>query len=291
MRPIMFGATAIPQGNGTMNNPIPFRSSLVPLRGGAYDQDGQSSYSEAKVLNYSAWVRKDDGDGTTTIDDVIDDLMKEASRGLRILQVEMRDGTKRIVEAKLVQAQEGEDANVYFTDEDGTETGGYAQLQLAFEIPIARWTPIDDDVWFFDSGEFFDSGLYFNTGNQTTATISTTETTFTIDNDGGADVYYGQLFIDADTGESITDIRIDNLTTEEYVEWTGTLNATERFEINLEIMDIEVAGVNAWDDTTLPNTQTRFWKLALGENEFKITVTSVTGTPDLTYYWSREYLR
>jgi len=288
MRPTKFGSTDIPQGNGTMNNPVPFRSSLVPLRGGSFDMDGVNSYEETKVLNYSAWVLKSDATMSTTIDDVIDDLLTEASRGLRILRVTMRDGDERTTNAKLVQCTEVEDSSIYFNDADGT---GYAQLDLAWEIPYPRWSPLADGVWFLDDGNFLDSGLIIGEGNNDTATINSTTTDFTVTNDGGATVYSGRVFIDVASGGSVTDVRIDNLTTEQYVEWTGTLASEERLEINLSTLNIEAAGVDAWDETTIPNTQTNFWELVLGANQFRVTVTSVTGSAELTYFWEREYIR
>jgi hypothetical protein len=287
MRLVQFGAVDIPQFNAQHQFPVSFRSSVIPLRGGGFDQDGANSYLEPKVLSASFWVSEVD---VASIDDLINSLYSEADKGRRILVARLRDDSLWQAEAKLVSAATSADSRTYAPDT--LDVQGYDRMQLSFEVPYPYWLVAEDVGKFLDEGWYMNSGITLDSGQQTEVVTALTVNTFTIDNNGGVKHEHSELTITALAGATITDVLVENLTTGEELLWEGTLAPTEVLEIKTLPQTIRFEGADAYADVTLPNAQIGFWRLALGENEFRITFTSVSGgNAQINYAWARHYIR
>lgn len=288
MRIVQFGEVVFPQFNASQQLPVSFRSAVVPLRGGGFDQDGANSYPESKNVNVRYQVS---GVDTSDIDTLINALYTEASKGRRILVARLRDNELWQAEAKLLQATTSPDARNYMPASLGDNLG-YESMQLSFELVYPYWLATEDAQKYLDEGWFMNSGITLDSGSETEVITSTDVNDFTIDNDGGVAHDNSTVTITALTGATITDVLIENLTTGEELLWEGTIAAGEQLVIQTLPQTIRLDGADAWADTTLPATQIGFWKLALGENNFRITFTSVSGgDAQINYQWSKQYIR
>lgn len=288
MRIVQFGEVVFPQFNASQQLPVSFRSSVVPLRGGGFDQDGANSYPESKNVNVRYQVS---GVDTTDIDTLINSLYTEASKGRRLLVARLRDDELWQAEAKLLQASTSPDARVYMPTSLGDNLG-YESMQLSFELAYPYWLATEDAQKFLDEGWFMNDGITLDSGSETEIVTSSLVNNFTIDNNGGVSHEYSTLIITALAGASITDVLVENLTTGEELLWEGTIATGEALTIETLPQTIRLDGIDAWEDTTLPNTQIGFWKLALGENNFRVTFTSVAGgDAQINYQWARHYIR
>lgn len=288
MRLVSFGAVVFPQFNARNQLPVSYRSAVVPLRGGGFDQDGVNSYLEPKVISVNFWISEQD---VADIDDFINSLYSESALGRRILAARLRDDSLWQAEAKLVQATTNPDARVYFTDDTG-ENLGYEPMSLSFEIPYPYWLVAEDVEKFLDEGWFMNDGITLDSGQQTEVTTALTVNDFTIDNNGGVAHDYIELTIQALTGATITDVTVENLTTGEELEWTGTIATGESLVIQTLPQTIQLDGSNEYANTVIPNAQLGFFTLALGENDFRITFTSVSGgNAFIIFAWARHYIR
>lgn len=292
MRLNSFGAIIFPQASATHQLPTSFRSSVVQLRNGGFDQDGANAYAESKIVTATFWVSVNTIDTTiTSIDDFIDSLVAEAAQGRQLLRAKMRNGDLREVNAKMLQFTTQPSSKVYVPDVIRQDTG-YEQVTVSFEVVYPYWKATNDTQLFSDSRLFSDSGLFSDSAQKETATINSTQTDFSIDNTGTVAHEDTILTVTANAGATITDVRVDNLTTGEYVDWSGTLTAGEVLTINTLPQTIDKDGTGEYDNTTLPNDQLGFYTLALGENNFRITLTSISGG-DATaeFFWQRQYIR
>lgn len=288
MRLTQFGSIVFPQLNGIQQLPVPFRSSVVPLRGGGFDQDGANSYLDTKVLSLSFWVSVAE---FASIDDFINDLYTEASKGRRILLARQRDNALWQAEAKLINANAGADARTYAPD-SLTGVQGYERMQVAFEIIYPYWLLTEDVDLSLDNGLFLDDGLFLDAGQQTEITTSSLVNTFTITNNGGVSHEHSELQVWALTGATITDVLVENLSTGEQLFWEGTISPSEILIIKTLPQTIRIDGVDDYANTTLPTSQLGFWKLLLGANNFRVTFSAVSGGDAfIAYKWARHYIR
>lgn len=292
MRLINFGSVILPQLNGSQQLSVGFRSSVVPLRGGGFDQDGANSYPEKKLINATFWISVNSVDNhITDIDSFLDDLYSEANLGRRILLARMRDNSLRQVEAKMLQGSTNPNTKLYIPD-SVTSVDGYEPCNVSFEVVYPFWKVAEDSQKFLDEGWYLDDGIFLDSGNKEDATISGTSTTFEVDNTGGVEHQDCILVITGGTGVTVTDVTVDNNTTGEQVAWSGTIAAGEVLTIKTLPQTIDKDGTGEYDNTTLPGSQLGFWKLAKGINQFEITCTSVAGgTAALEFFWQRQYLR
>ena len=291
MRLYQFGSVILPQLNGSQQLPVNWRASVIPLRGGGFDQDGVNSYPEEKVITATFWVSVNAVDSQVTdIDDFIDDITSEGALGRRILVAQMRDGGLRQCEAKMIQCTIQPNVRLYVPDSI-TSLDGYEPVNVSFQVAYPYWKEVADAQLFADEGWAADSGLNADSGQVQEETISSTTTIFEINNTG-VEHEDTVLVITGNTGVTVTDVTIDNNTTGEQLAWSGTIGAGEVLTIRTLPQTIDLDGTGEFDNVTLPNDQLGFWKLAKGVNEFEITCTSVSGgTATLQLYWQRQYLR
>lgn len=288
MRLDSFGAVTFPKMNNVQQLPVSYRSSVVALRGGGYDQDGANVYLEPKVISLSFWVSVVD---VANLDTFIDSLYSEADIGRRILVARMRDNSQRQAEAKLLTAATMPDARTYIPDSI-LDLDGYERMQVSFEIVYPYWLATEDAALFLDEGWFMNDGVVLDSGQQTEITTSTAVNTFTINNNGGVKHENCELTITALAGATITDVLVENLTTGEELLWEGTIAAASSLVIKTLPQTIRLDGTDEYANTTLPATQLGFWKLPLGDNDFRVTFTNLAGgDAEIVYAWMRHYVR
>ena len=287
MRIISFGDVTLPQQNGAQMLPVSFRSAVIPLRGGGYDQDGANSYPESKMVSAQFWITPDDG----TVDDIIDNLYAEAALGRRFLKVTMRDGsTQRQQYAKLISAQTKPSTRVY--SEDTMASQGYETMQCQWEMVYPYWEASADFHLLLDDGHTLDEGKTLDEGNYSTATISTTSTSKTIANSGNTKFSKFTLSITGGSGVTIGNITIENTTTGETLLWTGTLTEGDILAIDALTQTIKFNGSNAWNDVTLGANQIGFFTLNVGDNDFEIRLSNISGgTATARWDWHKHYIR
>lgn len=289
MRIIQFGDVTLPQFNGRQSFPVAFRSALVALQGGAFDQDGTATYLEAKIVKCSFWVSIDDGN---PIDDTIEALYREGDEGVQQLIAERRDGTLVKADGKLLDAAVNEDARVYFADNIATQGEGYAAMNMTFEIEYPYWLDVDDgEFWKLNNGILLNDNETLNTlDNDVIESITATAHTFTITNAGTAAVYKGTITFDV-AGGSVTDLRITNTTTGELIEYAGVLDDGVTLVYDLLPATVERDSVNAYNFIVVGSTQLDFMHLELGANSFQVDGDFSGATVTMTYSWIRHYIR
>ncbi len=287
MRIVSFGEVTLPQFNGVQSLPVPFRSAVVALRGGGFDQDGLRTYLETKMVSANFWVRQDDGN----VDTIIDNLYQESGKGRRLLVATMRDNTtQRQQWVKLVQARTNPDSRTYAIDSSSTEC--YEQMQMQFEMVYPYWESTADFAVSLDDGEDLDDGLFLDAGNSDTATVSTTNTSKTITNSGNTAIEKFEFTLEGLTGVTLTNVTLTNTTTGETLTWTGTLTDGDILSIKSLEQTITFNGANAWVNTTLGTNQVGFFTLELGANNFTIELTSISGgNATATWLWHKHFIR
>lgn len=287
MRIVSFGDVTLPQFNGLQQLPVPFRSAVVPLRGGGFDQDGVNSFLETKMVSANFWVRQDDGN----VDTIIDNLYKEAGMGRRLLVATMRDNTtQRQQYAKLVQASTKPDSRVYAID--GSNLECYEVVQAQWEIIYPYWELETDFALLLDDGHILNNGLNLDSGNQEQENITTTSTTHTITNNSTAKIEKLLIWILGITANSsLANITIENTTTGEILTWTGTLLEDDLLLIDSLAQTITFNYLNAYEDTDLGANQIGFFTLEIGDNDFLITVDSVVNTSRVFWSWHTHFIR
>jgi len=287
MRIVSFGGITLPAMNGAQSLPVPFRSSVVPLRGGGFDQDGRKSYPESKIVTAQFWVTPTDG----VVDTIIDNLYAIAAKGRQLLVVTMRDGsTQRQQWAKLVSATTAPKASVYAQTTSNVE--GYETMQCQWEIVYPYWEATADFHILLDQGHALDDGLYLDAGNYQKSVHYVASTGLvTVNNAGNVANNNFQISINNDSGSNptIEDIVITNETTGESLTWAGTLFLGDWLVIDCLEQVIRYNSLNTWNLTTLGTNQIGFFTLAVGNNEFDITY---TGTEiALRFDWHKHYIR
>lgn len=289
MRLTQFGSVTLPQFNAVQSLPVPFRSSVIPLRGGGYDQDGENSYPESKVMNASFWVSPDETGG---VDSFINSLYSEASLGRRILRATLRDNTTIWeIEAKLIQASAGPDSRTYAID-SMTGVDGYERVQVSFEVVYPYWQAEGDTGYFLDTGLFMDDGIVLDSGAGESLTTSSASNPITVTNSGGAAHENLQISVEGLTGVTATDVEIVNTTTGESIAWDGSLGVGDVLLIKTLPQTIQKNGANEYANTTLGTNQIGFMHLELGDNEFEVNFGSISGgNVQIEIKFARHYLR
>lgn len=288
MRLTKFGIIDLPANNATDSLPISFRSSLIELRGGGYDQDGSAVYPEIRTITRNFFVFDD---GVTTIDDVIDNLYKEAHKGRQILEATMRNGDRRIAEAKLLSASTKPRSSLYIPDSIPTNAKGYEVMSITFELSYPYWENFDDIGLFFDSGFLLDDGLFLDSGQITSHDMTASGETFSLDNTGGVVIYKGTITLTVPGGGSITNFRITNDDTGHFVQRNGTLAADDVWIVDWLTQTITLNGSNDYGNSSRNTNLMDIWALLLGINNFTVTASAITGTNVIDIEWTRHYIR
>lgn len=292
MRLTQFGSITFPQFNAIQQLPVPFRSSVVPLRNGGFDQDGEASYLETKILQVSFWVNPVE---VNDVDDFINALYGEAAAGRQIIRATLRDNsTIWQTEGKLVQATSAPDSRNYILDSIASAQGleGYERVQASFEIVYPYWQVQGDLGNFLDTGLFMDDGVLLDVGVGESLTTSSASNSITVDNAGSVAHENIEISIEGLTGVTVTDIEINNLSTQESIVWDGVLAVGDKLVIKTLPQTIQKNGDNEYANTTLGANQIGFMHLALGENEIEVDFGSISGgNAQIEIKFARHYVR
>lgn len=294
MRLVSFGSVTLPQMNGAQDLPVPFRSSVIPLRGGGFDLDGRKNWAESKIVNAQFWVHPDDGD----IDTIIDNILLEAAKGRRYLVATMRDNTEQRQQlAKVVNITTSPRSDIYMPNNIGGQ--GYETVQIQWQLVYPYWELTSDFHNQLDTGLTLDAGLKLDSGNHSilehNSSSSTTKKTIT--NDGTTPLRKLTIVIYEANQPTIQDITITNETTGEWLKWTGTfgLFAGDFIEIDCLHETIKYNGANTWANTSISDEQRGFFHLELGDNIFSVAYGSASfGASESMYYrfdWHDHFIR
>lgn len=243
--------------------PLDFRSNLVKLPlAGAFDADGSEQYREPLVITRSFEIVES---AYTTVDDTLDSLRAKANKGLGWLIIEMRDDDERGTWAKLKRVQAP-----YKPD--------YLQhlpVKLTFEVSWP-WFEDADDIGYLDDGGLLDDGGIFD--ENYTSQVGAGD--FSINNTGGDRITRGLIVVKG----SSTDPKVENTTTGEWVQYTGTIAAGSFLLIDLGAQTATIDGVNVWEYLSMGDEQIRMFSLIVGNNSI-----SFTGGGTLEIHWARVY--
>lgn len=288
MRLVKYGSIDLPATNATDSLPVSFRSSLVELRGGGFDQDSVATYPEIRTISRNFFVFDD---GVITIDAVIDSLYKEAAKGRQILFAEMRDGTQRLAEAKLIQASTKPRASLYIPDSITTNAKGYSVMSMTFELSYPYWSLADDTTIQLDTGFVLNDGFFLDSGQVTSFNMTVSGGTFSLNNTGGVVIYKGKIILTVPTGGSITNFRITNDDTGHFVQRDGALAADDVWVVDWLTQTTTLNGSNDYVNTTRNTNLMDLFALKLDTNNFTVTASAITGTNVVDIEWARQFIR
>jgi len=294
MRFLSFGSATLPQLNGRNDSPVSYRSSVVALQNGGFDQDGSNTYLESKNVTATFWV-SDSESGITDIDAFIESLMQVADNGRARLIAIRRDGTYVSALAKLVQARIGVDSRFWIPDTLSTTEQGYDAVTVAWEITYPYWLNVDDETKLLDANWIADGSFTFGAGLNYTNTFNSGSLSWspTLANAGNARHENMTITVEAQTGVSATgDLNITNTETGDTIEWVGTLVAGDVLIIDTLAQTVKLNGVTDYANINLPTSQIPFLTLEVGDNDFTVVFDSITGGDvDVTIAFAKHYVR
>lgn len=295
MRFLSFGAATLPELNGRNQIPVSYRSSIVQLQNGGFDQDGQNTYLETKNVSATFWISDAESAIVTDIDAYIESLYQVADNGRARLIAIRRDGTYVSAQAKLVQARLGIESRFWKPDSLSTTEQGYDTMTIAWEIGYPYWLSVDDESKLLDAGWIADGSFTFGAGQNDTNTFDSGNLSWspTLANDGNARHERITITIEAQTGVSATgDLNITNTTTGDTIEYTGSLTAGDVVVIETLAQTVKKNGSSDYVSTNLPSGQIPFLTMEVGDNDFSFVFDSITGGQvDITVEWSRHWVR
>lgn len=274
MRLTHFGGTALPTASETVDTPIEARVSLVELRDGAFDENGQALVLRPVTITRSFKV-------TSTLTTTLDALLTKFAQGRKLLRAIKRDDATYVQTwakvAKVSRPRARGDKN-------------YQQMDVSFVQDYPFWTARADDPTYLDDGEVLDAGWYLD-GNQTTFVLSADTVTGTITNNGTVPIRKGRLHIVPRSGASFTGLRITNTTNGMYFDYAGTVAEPDVLEIDfLSLSAKKTYLTNVYAGISIPSGQMDLMQLEVGANSISIAVTGRSGTTDLYWQWSKHYL-
>lgn len=273
MRLVQYGATVLPEPDtrGTISTNI--RNTLLPLRYGGYDSQGDS----ALLIPNTFSVRYRNYDA---IQATVDAVLQEIQKGRLVLVARERDGTGRQTFAK-ASAHSRPIEVIRFDNEQ--------QVDITFVQDYPFWMASADEPEYPDTGLVFD-GSWVLDGNFEEEDITTISHAFTITNDGNTRIPRGTLIIEPESGATIEKPKIVNTQNGRELEYLLTLGDTDSLAIDFLSETVELNGAGAYADFTRPDSQMDFMWLELDDNPIEVTAASIAGTVKLYWLWSRHYL-
>lgn len=295
MRLLQFGGIVLPQLNGQFNSPVAYRSSVVALQNGGFDQDGNDSYLESKVISYQFWLSPAET-AVSAIDTMIENLYREASQGRRRLLAIKRDGTVVSALCKLVQAQVGVDSRLWAQASILPDVVGYDTMAMTFELSYPYWLAVEDESKLLDAGWVADGSFTFAISDSVetiTLNSGTLSDSIVIDNTGNTAHERLIITITAQTGVSATSLfNITNSETGQYIEWFGSLVDGDVLVIQTLLQTVKINGDNDYVNAFIPSGQIPFLSVQLGTNTFAISFGSITGGDvEVSIEHARHYVR
>jgi hypothetical protein len=274
IRLLQFGAVNLPYLNATSGLALEGRASIQETRGGGFDSDGQKLYLKPATITLSADVLEED----STIDAQLDALFSELNKGRLVCQGETRSEVRRYTWIKLASGQRNW----------GVGQAAYQQLALTFNQIYPYWLAWDDAPPFADIGYVADAGLTAD-GQYEETSLTTTSTTFDIDNTGGAEIDRGEFRIEVQAASQIVNPGIVNDTLGMEFRYGGTLTAGDILVIDWLTRSCRLNGEDAYANLYVSDRH-NWMQLQLDTNDFTFRGDSVTGTIKLFTLWQRHYI-
>lgn len=274
MRLVSFGGTSLPTNSASDDLNVAARSALVDLPGGGFDMDGTPGTLVANRVSRKFKV-------TSSVDATIDTLFGTLGKGRRLLKALLRDGsTYRQTWAKLVGIQRQRTVRGLNIQEIGIE----------WERDYPYWLATADEPKYLDNGEELDDSWNLDAGNKTSISVTGITTSQTINNTGKAKIPKTRILITPAAGASITDVKIYNRTTEQWVMYKGTISAGSEVEIDCLSKTVELDHEDAYSSLVVGSGQVDWLDLEIGNNSLVVMASAVTGTIAVDVYWSKHYL-
>ena len=285
MRLTQFGTITLHEADGVDVLPLRIRSNFIELQNGGIDLDGNDVAISSSNLTRRAVI-------VTNLQTTANNLLKEAGKGRLLLRAKDIDNTQYQTFAKVIQINPDINARDY-----GCQYG----FEISWLQDYPFWLLSADEGYYLDDGEILDDGWNLDSGNSDTISITSpnTSTTDTITNNGGSVVYKLYIVLSATgTNVEIGDITITNVTNGMRITYTGGLgdgSAISEGDVTIDCLSKSVlddTSSPAYNNVTLPNNQTDFMRLELGDNIFDVEFDSLSGTNNLSVqiFWSEHYL-
>ena len=272
MRLTHFAGYALPVNNASDDMDIDARSSLITLPGGAFDMDGSRLVATSNQVRRSFVIVED-------IDDTVDAVVAALAKGRRILKGLLRDeGTYRQTWGKTTSVSRRRTAVM----------AAYQELTVTWDRDYPYWMTTANEPKYLDNGEVFDDAWVLDAGNKTSITVAASPTAQTINNTGGCTIPKLRIVIVA--GTSITDLRIYNKTTSQWIQYNGALVTGDVVEIQTLSKTVEKNNSDAYSSLAIGSDQVDWLELVTGNNELELTCAAITDTTTVHVYWSEHYL-
>lgn len=280
MRLLKLANYTLPEHDGTDRITQSPRSSIVGLRNGGYDNDGNELVLTPNRLSRNTTVIE-----TEDIDDTLFNLGKQLAYGRQLITAVLTDNTTLYhTWGKLVRF--GRDANA---DKWGCEYP--INLEWAQDYPY--WINDTDDSSYADMGLLADDGEFADDGHYdfvNSAVINVpVNLTFTSTNDGNVPVYRLFIYIYATT--NINNPILTNETNGYFIKYNGILTTGQKLVIDCLSKKATINFTdNVYGNIELGSNQMEWMKLELGVNNWRLTADTAFNSVTSIVQWSRHYL-
>ena len=163
-------------------------------------------------------------------------------------------------------------------------------VTLIFEVPYPYLLASADEPAMLDDGLALDSAWNLDGNNQSTLVIDAMSESLAIANSGPVPIARQLITVTPRAGATLSGLLIHNTTNHHRLAWRGTLAAGETLYIDTLSQHVHVDGTAAYADLTVEARQRLWMRLEPGSNAIVMTATSLAGTVDLVWNWSRHYL-
>lgn len=281
MRIVRIGTLDFSQKNAVQDFPVSARAALVPLRYGAFDQDGALVILQSNKIRMQLLYIPPDIDGQ------MDEMNTLLQTGTQVMQLAMRDGIhSRVTYAKLTSTTRPVDANTYDFMQDVT---------YEFTTQYPYWWDAAQ-IQFLDTGLTLDSGVVAD-GNYIAQAMTASPLTFSVTYGGSGRGSYGAFCIAPRAASSLADFQIENLTNGMNVRYTGTVNANQRLDIDWLTKTVTLDGDDVYANFSIDDPkqielfvlEPRSAAVPSGGNNIKVTGT-VVGTVDFYLQWADQFI-
>lgn len=278
MELIWFGGLALSCVDEDVAFPFDTLQSVVQLRGGAFDELGTSVVPRAFELARTFKIVDAFGQ-PARVGQEMDALMGVFIAGQRVLRARWKDGTERQTFAKVLQA----------TRPTRRADKTYQEMSATWYVQFPYWFLREHEPLYLDHGHFLDMG-HFLDGNYSSVTIDSTLETLTIANNGNTQIQRGTFVVRPQSGGSLTDLIIKNMTNGLIWTFDGAIAYPETLVVDLLSKSVKLDAVNAYNDVILPDNQMDWMLLEVGDNEIEISCTARAGNVDFEWHHSDTFV-
>lgn len=259
--------------------PVKVRDTLVVLRDGSFDPDGDLSHFEPFEVSFKGLI-------SASVDTTLDNLLRQMGRR-GVLKAEMRDGSNRQTWAKLINVERDADL----------QWAAVQPVQLRFKVDYPFWLLTTDVGWSWGDGSLW-ADVATGWGQLVaSANLTTTSTAFNIDTSPGTvAIRRGKITVKPNAASSCTNLRVTNGRNGHYFEWNSSLAANDTLIIDLLIASVTKNGAAAYSPLFWPSNQADLMRLEVDDvvgsavNPITVTLGSVTGTVVFKWQYARHFV-